>query len=436
LLFVHVEPLPEGMQPSELQNFAEVTMEGLSPMPLEQLAWGYLAHERFLHVLLFAASRERLNQENLPPEESFFHVLPSFFAAAPAESAAAHWVLLWEGGQITGLHYDSESRVPSRIELEPVAEDTPAGAFVARDRLLKRLGATARNETTPGLLAQPQAVRGSGERLLFSFLHYTAAEAEPTRLEGHAPADPASRWTADLRDNVFRSTEQNRRRTLRLMNRALQAAGAVALVLFVLQLVWAGGAIWYRSTAKHVEGQKEAVATVEQNQALLNKIDQFSSHQLRPFEMLGAINELRPPSILFKNTKANNSNQLTAQCTAPDPSVMNSFFDAIAKSGLVDIVGNPNTALGRGGVVTFNLDVKFRQPLAPEPMPADKPPADATPPPPATVAQTTPNLPIRQTFNFGAGDAGAAAEGEAGPNGQPAPEAPPANDAPKVYLNN
>ncbi len=455
LLFIHAEPLPEGMQPSELQGFAEVTMETLAPMPLEQLSWGYLNSERATHLLLFAASRDRLESENLLPENSFFHVLPSFFAAAPAD-ASAHWVFIWEAGHLTALHYDAESAVPTRVEVEPLIEDNPAGAFAARERLLKRLGSAGRVEAAAGLLTLPDAVRGPRERLSFFFTQYPAPDTEPVRIEGRPPANPAALWSADLRDNLFRTAEQQRRRTLRILNNALKWAAGAALVLFTLQLVWAAGTIWVNAKTASIDKQKTLVTQVLDNQALLKKIDQFSAHQLRPFEMMAAINDLRPRGIVYRSYKATDGDKIVAQCTAPDPSVMNDFFDAIAKSGLAD-AAPPAPVFSRGGV-TFNLALTFRQSLQPEPMPEDKP-ADATATPgtpgapgaPASVAQTL-TFPQRPTVTLNPGigvGAGPQTEGPPGgfggggpgggppgadPNAQPV-EATPAPAGPAVYLN-
>jgi hypothetical protein len=432
-LFVHTEPLPEGMQPSELQSFAEVTMETLAPMPLEQLSWGYLSSERATHLLLFAAARERLEKEELLPEDSFFHVLPSFFAAAPAD-ASAHWVFIWEAGYLTGLHYDAESTVPSRVELEQLIEDNPAGAFAARDRLLKRLGSASRIEAAAGILTRPESLLGPRERLAFFFAHYTAPDAEPSRIEGRPPANPAARWTADLRDGLFRAKEQQRRQTLRLLNRTLQVAAGFAIVLLALQIVWAAGTIWVKTRNSIIARQQPVVDSVEQNQLLLSKIDEFSSHQLRPFEMMAALNDLRPHGIVYKSAKAANGNELIAQCTAPDPSTMNDFLDAIAKSQLADVVGDPHTVLNPRGV-SFDLDVKFRQPLSPEPMPPDQP-TEAPAAQPSGVAQAQ----FPPGFRSGPQILGGPNQPNEGPtvevNGQPQPgEPPPAPAGPAVYLN-
>jgi hypothetical protein len=437
-MFVHMEPLPDGMQPSEWQSFAEVTMEGLAPMPLEQLAWGYLIHERSTHLVLFAAARDRLERENLVPDGSFIHVLPSFFAAAPADSTS-HWVLLWEAKHLVALHYESEIPLPTRFELEPLIEDTPAGAFAARDRLLKRLGHTGRTEAAPVILTQPEATRASRGRLQFTFNAYSAPDAEPTRVNGNPPADPAAYWTADLRDQAFRTAEQQRRRTLRIMNRALQAAGIAAAILLMLQFVWAGVSVWLHSAESRVTRQQPLVDQLTQKNDLVQKIDQFSAHQLRPFEMLGILNELRPPNVIFKSAKASNGDEIVAECTASDVPSVNSFIDAIDRSQVADVNPNSmNTLMGPRGV-TFSLAVKFRQPPPAEAMPAEKPPEQ----PAANTTSTAAGFLGRPggTLNLGTESPqpgennGPIGPGGYDPNAPAQPEGPPTQQGPAVYLN-
>lgn len=373
-LFAHAEPLPEGMTPGEIAGFVEVAMEGLAPMPLEQLAWGYLGDEKATYVLLFAAATERLVHLGLTLEESFYHVLPSFYAAAPADGAA-RWVFLWEDKNLTAIRYEAGIPVPARLEIESLADDSPAAAFAARENLLKRLGSTARNEAAPGLLTRPEARRLARDRLDFWFAHYASPEAEPTQQIGFPPPNPATRWTADLRGSLFRVTEQQRRRSLRIANRVLLAAGAVALVLFVLQLAWAGGYIWYKVDERNRQQHEQLVNQIEDNNALLIKIQQFSENTLRPFEMLGSINSMRPRGVVFKSVKASNSNELSAECIAPDPKQMNDFLDAIKDSRLATVGPANEDSDPRG--VHFQLDLKFKSIPVPEALPPE--PTEAPP---------------------------------------------------------
>jgi len=454
-LFVQAEPLPDGMQASELEGFAGVTLEGLSPLPIDQLAWGYLAHEKSRHLLLFGAFQDRLRGESISPDDSYFHVLPSFFAAAPADGAA-HWVFLWEAGHVAAIHYLAGEVIPSRIEIERLKDNTVAEAFAARENLLKRLSTHARAEAANGLLASPEATRASRDRLNFSFLQYTTPEAEPAKVEGHPPGSSADRWTADLRGGFFRAAEQKRRQATKQATRILQLAGAAALLLFIGQMVVFSGRIWISQKNSVITKQKPDVDLVDQRAALLSKISDFTDHQLHPFEMLGEINEYRPKEITYGKTRAYENNKLSiSDVTATDVNAVHTFLEALQNSGLVAVDSNKlNISVVGVNRAKFQLNLTFNKVPEAEPLPAPKPP----PAPPPTLddltaadanavdnSQNGPNGFQGGPNGFGGG--GGQFQGQGGPNGfqggpngvvdntQPVDNTPAAPTGPTVYLN-
>ena len=388
-LFVHAEPLPDGMQPSELEGFASVTLESLAPLPLEQLAWGYLTNPKSRHLLIFSAFNERLNQTGLSAEESFFHVLPSFFAAAPA-NGAAQWVFLWEAGHVAAIHYLAGEVIPARIEVERLPEDTVAAAFAARENLLKLLGAHARSEAAPGLLAQPEAERVGRDRLNFSFAHYESETAAPKRVAGTAPGGAAERWTADVRGNIFRGAEQRRRQATATAGLVLKLAAAAALLLLIGQGTVIYFQYWVKNADAKIRDQTPVVKKIDDRLLLLSKITQFTDHELHPMEMIGVLNPLRPKQIYYTKTRMFDNNKLSIDCVGTDTAAVNEFVDSLTNSGLVDldknkliIQGNP---LSNPPTYKFTLNLTFnavppRQPMPPEPPPEPEP----VPEPPASL---------------------------------------------------
>jgi hypothetical protein len=399
-LFIHAEALPDGMQPSEMEGFAGVTMEGLSPIPLEQLAWGYLANEKSRHLVIFGAFLERLNAENLSPEESFYHVLPSFFAAAPA-NGAAQWVFIWEAGHVSAAHYNAGEVIPTRIEIERLSEDTVAGAFAARENLLKRLGAHARGEAAPGLLAQPEGTRGPRDRMVYTFNRYDSADAQPVRVPGNAPGGLAERWSADMRGSIFRSAEQRRRSAAATAGLVLKLAAVCGVLLILVQ----GGVIYGQIVVKNkqtqISNQTNDVNLVTQRLSLLKQIDQFTGHELHPFEMIGAINLLRPKEIYYTKMRVYENNKLSVDCISISPNAIEDFVQSLDNTGYITvdkgkivITSNP-LAVPPQSKFTLNLifsPVPAREEMPPRP--PDPPPPGQEPPPeifqPANPADATP----------------------------------------------
>jgi hypothetical protein len=432
-LFTHAEPLPDGIQPSELDSFAEVTLEGLSPVPIEQLAWGYMADDKSRHMFIFAALRERLTADNLAPDESFYHILPSFFAAAPDQSATAHWVFIWESGHVAAVHYAAGEVIPSRIEVEMAAEDTPAGAFAAREHLLKRLGGNARHEAAAAVLTRPEGVRASRDRLSFWFASYASAEAEPVRIAGHPPASLATRWSSDLRGGQFRATEQKRRASAKMSTNVLKAAALVLIGLVCAQGYWG----WMEFTINKTNNllkdstRTKTVDTIGKENELLATINKFTAYQLHPFEMIGVINEVRPPSVTYKTLKVTEATEnkktvaeVVATCQADNgSSSMNdyaTFLGSLQNSGTVVVNGDPRPTQSYGGRVTFIISLIFPNDKIPPyefPVPAAPPPKVETPPEDTSVEDAA---------------AAAAAAAEATPSDATPPDAapPPVDNGP------
>jgi len=387
-LFVHAEPLPDGMQPSELDGFASVTLEGLAPLPLEQLAWGYLTHAKSRHLLLFGAFNERLNQAGISPEETFFHVLPSFFAAAPA-NGAAQWVFLWEAGHVAAVHYLAGEVIPARIEIERLTEDTVAAAFAARENLLKHLGTHARSEAAPGLLAQPESSRTGRDRVAFSFAHYESETAEPKRVAGNAPGGSAERWTADLRGNIFRGAEQRRRQASATAGLVLKLAAAFALLLLIGQGTVIYFQYWVKNADAKINDQKAEVNLVDQRLSLLSKITTFTDHELHPFEMLGMINPLRPKQIYYTKTRVYDNNKLSIDCIGTDSAAVSDFVDSLSRSGLVDLDKNKliiqTNPLANPPTYKFTLNLAFNSVPKSQPMPPPPPEPEPVAEPPTLL---------------------------------------------------
>jgi len=377
-----------------MDGFASVTLEGLSPLPLEQLAWGYLLNEKSRHLLIFGAFNERLNAEQIAPEESFFHVLPSFFAAAPV-GGEAQWVFIWEAGHVTGLHYGAGESIPSRVEIERLKEDTLAEAFAGRENLLKRLGAHAQAEAAPGLLAQPEGVRGKRDRLDFSFAHYDSAEAAPTRGPGRAPENLNTRWSADLRGSLFCAAEQRRRHATASAALILKVAAVAAIVCIITQIGVVYGQFWIKKTQAKIASQAPDADLVTQRIKLLTQIHQFVDNGLHPFEMLGLINPMRPAkSIYYTKTRAYDNDKLSIDCVATDLPSVEEFQDALNNAGLsvdknnVNIQSNP---LSNPPTYKFTVNLVFSTMPASEDMPPEPPPPELPPlPPEQGVAAASP----------------------------------------------
>ena len=76
--FVRKIDLPPGVSGEDLSAFIQLDLEGNSPFPMDQLAWGYLQHEDSPHAFVYASPRARLKRLDIGPPDSFYQLFPGF----------------------------------------------------------------------------------------------------------------------------------------------------------------------------------------------------------------------------------------------------------------------------------------------------------------------------------------------------------------------
>ena len=76
--FIEKVEVPAALSPAELSDFAELSMEAVSPFPLDQLRWGFSSAPDGQHLLIYAALKDRLKLAGHAELESYTWVLPDF----------------------------------------------------------------------------------------------------------------------------------------------------------------------------------------------------------------------------------------------------------------------------------------------------------------------------------------------------------------------
>ncbi|MEC7274202.1 MAG: hypothetical protein VXU48_03045 [Verrucomicrobiota bacterium] len=83
--FCECVEVPSNINTSELADFAELSIEGISPFPLEQLRWGFVTSVDGKSVFIYAALNERLKLAGYTELEGYNWVLPDFSAFKDTE---------------------------------------------------------------------------------------------------------------------------------------------------------------------------------------------------------------------------------------------------------------------------------------------------------------------------------------------------------------
>lgn len=339
LFFVDRIDLPEALERSELNDFAELSLEGLAPFPIEQLHWGFLYSQSAGCILLYATYKDRIKALGYENLEAYLWVLPDF-------------ATLW-GARFT-------RKTDLRLESEDGFSDI---VFTADEKLPLQVSSqapeTKSTKASPDLRLELESTEISEQGLpTFHFqLADPGRETIPGDLEKLAPAEDEL-WRADIRDAAFKKNERSSRKLTARITRATGYAALFALFLLVLEGVLFLGSFWLDSRSAKIEAQAPEVRRIEDRQSLMNKLDQVAQNELRPIAILEALNQVRPEGIYFTSTVTEGQNRIIIDGIANTINELNAYTDALLASGNFDLLDAPRT-LTRGGKTTFTATLDY-----------------------------------------------------------------------------
>ena len=322
-----------------------LALEGLSPFPAGQLYHGFRTDTARTCALIFAAYRRNFTPEETAAWNGAAAVLPEFavWLATGSTPAAGLWVRE-HGGRVEIVAWDGRSELPAAIVVRPAAGGE-------RDALLAEARQKAGLAAAAPVKIFSSAVEAAREnRELVVRLAGGGAEAR---------FDAAALGQADVRDKVLLT---ERRRTLRrdtLLWRGFAAAvgGLAACVLLELGLLATHG--WLRVQQVAIDAQKPVVARIDLAQSLARRLEQFSAQRLLPFEMLAAVYEKRPNSVLFTRVSTNGLWRMDIEAQTDNAADLRDFEAGVRKLATIEHVElrDPRT---REGLTTFLLEVTFK----------------------------------------------------------------------------
>ncbi len=367
LFFIERVEIPAELEPGELDDFAELTIESISPFPLDQLYWGYLFAESSSSILLHAAHRERVKQVSPEPVEAYAWAVPEFAPLATAEFPETTELVLPSATGVSILHFGKGNGVPtyaSTAAYLPEQEEETVHAL--------RADAPDLGPDAPRLRLQPtSATLGDDNHPVFNF-QLTGKSDPPSdeaRLTRICP-EGAFLWRADVRDAAFKKAERNARRISLLSLRTLGWAVLAALLLLIGELVLLGGHGWLGSRQNRVAQQQPLVDTISEQQSLMHKLEQIERNDLRPIAILDALNNLRPKGIYFTKTVVEGENTILIDGVSNNVSALNGYTDALKNSGTFELLQDPKT-ITRQGKTTFTLQLGYSAPAADAAQPAN-----------------------------------------------------------------
>lgn len=340
LFFVDRIELPESLERSELDDFAELSLENLAPFPVEHLYWGYLYSESSGSILLYASFKERLKAQGFKDLETYLWVLPDFATLFGSSFAEATTLELLGESSRSRIVFAAGEVLPQSVESE--AQEAPPPESTEAEAVRLSLKSTELSEQ--GLPTFQFQSIGSGTETATDFAKRSPSE---TVL-----------WRADIRDPDFKKAERSTRKLTARISRATGYAALFAIFMIALEGLLFLSGIWLERQDAQIAAQAPEVRRIEDKQSLMNKLDQVSQNELRPIAILAALNESRPEGVYFTSTVTEGQNRIIIDGIANTITELNNYIAALIASGSFEKPERERT-LTRGGQTTFTVTLDY-----------------------------------------------------------------------------
>ncbi|MFZ9682671.1 MAG: hypothetical protein ACO3DQ_05630 [Cephaloticoccus sp.] len=326
----------------------ELAVEGLSPFPLEQLFYGWVASADKRHALVYAAYRRNFSADEIAAWNAPRLVIPEFAFWAFARRPASHAAILQESGDtLTALAWDRESTLPALVlcrEPAPEAAQPDAAALVLE--FFRRSGFAAA-DLHP--LHRPVVSDGLDR----DGLHLQAGQ-------DHTALLPASAFAAaDLRDKALLVAKRRDGRRFTLAWRLFAGTAAALALCLLLEPALIGGRSVLTAKRGQLAARTDAVREIEGARLLATKLEKMTAQQLRPFEMLAVINAPRPRSIEFQRVGTGGPLTLQIEAETANAGDLRVYEEALRQLTPVERVQLRDPRM-RAGRTTFQLEVTFK----------------------------------------------------------------------------
>ena len=362
--------IPEAITPKELHSYLELSLEEFSPFPVEQLYWGY-THDASAHKALLYATRREGHSSSNKVIRNAYHVFPSFLPSCiHTKTKNSRMDTLLNGTVLSFIFFETESSIPIRIVNEELVlpelknEDDEIDIKAIWECAFKQqreFFQTVNTEVFPpktGITLLSSAQQNGDEAITIELKHIETLADDGTLLSPIVFNRGPIRWAADIRDPEFKEREQQNRILNRRLWKGMQGAVVLIILLLGLELMQWTGKGRLSGKMKTAIAQQPLVSTISNKNDLLEKMDHFSGLDLRPFYMIGIINETRPSGIYFQSVAARDVNLLTIKGLASSVDQVNDYTDELhgnSKLGDIDLVDIST----RKGEVQFTLNIRF-----------------------------------------------------------------------------
>jgi hypothetical protein len=347
--------LPATVSAKELDEFVLTQLELLSPMPSDQLNWGYCVSDSQDHLLLFAKSKE-LEDETISESGSGRIWLPSFvpFVRYPVEQPSL--VPVVSSGTLSLLAFDQAGMLPFEVHSIPLPDSS------LNDQALQWMIADLLRDLpwvdlplVDGIVRLAGTTRDWRDRLTFRCKRGDTGVLEQC-------------WTsrsllrADVRDSETKVAYRKQSESARVL--WFVSLGSVAAMICLTLLSAAAWGLHHRAQgmASKVELQQDRVSMIESKARNLEVFQSGSAARLQPLSMLEILNQHRPDGLYFNQVKAFEGNRIQVEGMAEGNGTewVNQFRSNLERLSQLGVMNLEITRISQG-VTYFRLSAEFKE---------------------------------------------------------------------------
>ncbi|MFI5357020.1 MAG: hypothetical protein ACHQ4G_06780 [Opitutales bacterium] len=331
---------------AEVAGQVNLALEAMAPFALDQMFHGHVVDSAGRHALIYAAYRRNFTAGEQASWNEARAVLPAFllWAVCGRSPAGRSALVRAHAAGLEAVVWDDASELPAAV----LSRGIPAGADEAA-----LLAEAARLAGIPP--AQVRQIKGeiAVERLEKGGLSLAAG---PT-FAGMLPA--ATLATADVRDRQVQVAQTRRAARTRVLWRIFATTTAALALCLVLEGVLAGGHLLLAGRQRALAAHAPEVSRIEAAQTLATRLESLSTQQLKPFEMLAAVNGPRPRTVAFLRVSTTGPLQIEVEAQTGNAGDMRVYETTLRQMPSVQQVELRDPRM-RGGLTTFLLAVTFK----------------------------------------------------------------------------
>ena len=318
-----------------------------APLPIEQLMWGIVPmDEEKGQWLWYAGLKDRI--QSFIGDTQDKHLLP--YGALGALLAKKEECCMFVAHNHTSILVEKQ---PIHFLTEGVHEFSSVQELLSEEQKqipLRRICLENVRETTTydyTLTLLSQVLGGAEEK------------QEMDVLESHL-------WLADIRDKEILAHLKSQQKWTRVSNVGVKLGAIVFAGLLSLQLVLGLGFSLFHGKERKYKRLQPIAKKVENKDALIGQMQIIMAQELRPFELLGLLNELRPKTIYFSSAMIDNIHNIIVEAVAENAKDVDAYVRALRESGRFWEVNIDNINASYQGT-KFKLSCDFNEQRADHP---------------------------------------------------------------------